>query len=72
MRDVTKGVEFGLRSALLLYSLMLTFMSKPHNENNEDEEQVLSVRPPRRGWGVQASGGEFLPLKLKSRRVSQG
>lgn len=70
MCDVTKGVEFGLRSALLLYSLMLTFTSKPHYENNE--EQVLSVRPLRRGWGVQASGGEFLPLKLKSRRVSQG
>ncbi len=30
-------------------------------EDNEDEEQVLSVRPLRRGWGVQVSDGEFLP-----------
>ncbi len=40
-------------------------------EDNEDEEQVLSVRPLRRGWGVQISDGEFLPPKHKSWRVRQ-
>lgn len=40
-------------------------------EDNEDEEQVLSIRPLRRGWGVQVSDGEFLPFKHKSWRVSR-
>ncbi len=51
---------------------MLNIHVRHDYEDNEDEEQVLSVRPPGEcGGAVQVSDGEFLPPKLKSWRVSQ-